>query len=641
MSLGDGEIALNDIMRIMISTDNHLGYGEKDPNRGEDSFIAFEEMLELAVKEDVDFILLGGDLFHDAVPSQYALFKCMNLLRMYTFGDKPIAVELIDGNQHFHGAINESVNYEDPNLNVAIPVYSIHGNHDDSSSFGGLSSLDLLSTTGLINYFGRCTDLSKVEISPILMKKGATRLALYGLSHIHDARLSRLFESRKVHIQAPSDHDSEWFHLMVVHQNRADRGLKNYLPEIALPEFLNLIIWGHEHDCHIEPQFNAQRNFYVSQPGSSVCTSLSEGEALQKHVGILEIYKDKFQMKPIPLKTVRPFVFESVNVANLADELHLDEGDVSNKVRDMAEKRATAMIEKAKELVTDHVKQPKLPNIRLRIDYLDEEQMFNHIRLGQIFNDRVANPADMIHFKKMTKKAKAEKSESSSEKTKVQFQRKECENITNVEDLVELYYNNSDESKSLKVLSSKVLAEVCHQVVERNDNNAAENLINSYQQKALDYLMDNKVAEENVNVELQKFKQGITSDDIFNLLGSSTQSLKQNTTNLENSRASNSDNENSDNDCLPLKNVRATGGKKKETRTAVSKKGGTTGRGRGSADNSRSSGATTRSSRVMPQLEISTKSISSSRQNPLESLIRKDSKRQGKSKIIELSDNSD
>ena len=28
------------------------------------------------------------------------------------------------------------VNYEDPDINVAIPVFSIHGNHDDPSGVG-------------------------------------------------------------------------------------------------------------------------------------------------------------------------------------------------------------------------------------------------------------------------------------------------------------------------------------------------------------------------------------------------------------------------------------------------------------------------------------------------------------------------
>lgn len=29
-----------------------------------------------------------------------------------------------------------AVNYEDPNLNVGIPVFSIHGNHDDPQGTG-------------------------------------------------------------------------------------------------------------------------------------------------------------------------------------------------------------------------------------------------------------------------------------------------------------------------------------------------------------------------------------------------------------------------------------------------------------------------------------------------------------------------
>ena len=32
------------IVRILITTDNHLGYMEKDPVRSEDSFAAFEEV---------------------------------------------------------------------------------------------------------------------------------------------------------------------------------------------------------------------------------------------------------------------------------------------------------------------------------------------------------------------------------------------------------------------------------------------------------------------------------------------------------------------------------------------------------------------------------------------------------------------
>ena len=37
--------AAADVFRIMISSDNHLGYQEKDPVRGEDSVVAFAEVL--------------------------------------------------------------------------------------------------------------------------------------------------------------------------------------------------------------------------------------------------------------------------------------------------------------------------------------------------------------------------------------------------------------------------------------------------------------------------------------------------------------------------------------------------------------------------------------------------------------------
>ena len=43
---------------------------EKDEVRKDDSFMAFEEVLQLAAKHGADFVLLGGDLFHDNKPSR-------------------------------------------------------------------------------------------------------------------------------------------------------------------------------------------------------------------------------------------------------------------------------------------------------------------------------------------------------------------------------------------------------------------------------------------------------------------------------------------------------------------------------------------------------------------------------------------
>jgi double-strand break repair protein MRE11 len=47
------------------------------------------------------------------------------------------------------------VNFDNPNLNIGLPVFTIHGNHDDPSGADNLSAVDLLSTCGLVNYFGK------------------------------------------------------------------------------------------------------------------------------------------------------------------------------------------------------------------------------------------------------------------------------------------------------------------------------------------------------------------------------------------------------------------------------------------------------------------------------------------------------
>lgn len=125
--------------------------------------------------------------------------------------------------------------------------------------------MDLLSSVGLINYFGKQTNLQELTISPILLKKGSNKLAIYGLSHIRDERLERLFKNRKVTMKRPKEDVDDWFNIFVCHQNRVKRPGTKHLSENVIPDFMQLTIWGHEHQSLIDPV--PRNSGYISQPG--------------------------------------------------------------------------------------------------------------------------------------------------------------------------------------------------------------------------------------------------------------------------------------------------------------------------------------------------------------------------------------
>jgi double-strand break repair protein MRE11 len=93
-------------------------------------------------------------------------------------------------------------------------------------------------------------------------------------------------------------------------------GPKSYIPEAFLDDFINLVIWGHEHECLVDPVYNPQQGFHVSQPGSSVATSLSEGESKEKHVALLKICRGKFKLDKVRLASVRPFIMGELVLAD-------------------------------------------------------------------------------------------------------------------------------------------------------------------------------------------------------------------------------------------------------------------------------------------------------------------------------------
>ena len=73
------KVGIQDEQRIGIFTDNHLGFKEKHSLRAHDSFRSFEECLQILKGEKVDFIINGGDIFHDISPSQETVLKTMKM----------------------------------------------------------------------------------------------------------------------------------------------------------------------------------------------------------------------------------------------------------------------------------------------------------------------------------------------------------------------------------------------------------------------------------------------------------------------------------------------------------------------------------------------------------------------------------
>ncbi|KAK0176359.1 hypothetical protein PV328_000504 [Microctonus aethiopoides] len=386
--------------KILLATDCHLGYEDStSKNHRKDSFTTFEEILQLASRNNVDFILLGGDLFHDCKPPQNVILQCIKMIKQYCLGSRPINFQFLTDPESVLSSFPPKVNYEDPDINIAIPIFTIHGNHDNPS-FEYTSTLDILVASGLINYFGKLPDLNKITIVPIILKKGNTHIAIYGISYIGEQRLSRLFDQERVVFLRPKNIEN-CVNILVIHQNRAKHTRNGHIPDDKLPGFFDIVFWGHEHECIVEPELiiNGEDEYHIIQQGSSVATSICEGEAKAKHVGLLTIKGTSWNYKPIKLQTIRPLLYESIYIPEIINQEYCEpspEG-ICEYVDDYIE---NTMFPQVKSYITGHPEQPQEPLIRVKLVYAEDSQKFDTMQLTRKYCDRVANPKDIIAFRK-------------------------------------------------------------------------------------------------------------------------------------------------------------------------------------------------------------------------------------------------
>ncbi|KAF2120606.1 Mre11 DNA-binding presumed domain-containing protein [Lophiotrema nucula] len=507
-----------DTIRILVATDSHVGFNERDAVRKDDSWKTFHEIMCLAKEHDVDMVLHGGDLFHENVPSRKSMYQVMRSLRMNCLGDKPCELEMLsDASENFEGVFTH-VNWEDPDINVAVPVFAIHGNHDDPSGEGHFAALDLLQVSGLVNYYGRMPQSDKIAIKPVLLQKGHTKLALYGMSNIRDERLFRTFREGDVKFFLPGTQKDEWFNLMSVHQNHHAYTETSYLPENFLPEFMDLVVWGHEHECLIEPRYNPEMGFNVIQPGSSIATSLMPGEAVPKQVCILSVTGKEFQSEPIRLKSVRPFVMKEIV---LAEERVIKENELWRKadnrskitshlttiVDDMIEEAQRDWLELQEDRDDGDEVEIPLPLVRLRVEYTAPEggefQCENPQRFSNRFQGKVANTSDVVQFyrkKKQVNRALKNNAELPDDHILAHMGL----DTIKVGELVKEFL----EAQSLTILPQNSFGDAVTQFVDKDDKHAMTTFVEESLANQMKHLMaDEGIQEEAITTVMEQYKE--------------------------------------------------------------------------------------------------------------------------------------
>ena len=447
----------SDTFKILLATDVHLGYREDDPIRGNDSFEAFEEVLMLGTQERVDLILLGGDLFHDNKPSRPTLHRCMSLIRKYCFGKREISLHrnVVTDREP------EPFNYENPNLNISLPIFTIHGNHDDPTGPGNISVLDILSEAGMINYFGKSNRVDKIEVEPLVLQKGSNKLALFGLGAVRNERLYRTFSQNNVQFLETQE---DAFNLFIIHQNRVKHGEKSYIKPEFIPPSMDLVFWGHEHNNQIVPASVSVANkiIYITQPGSTVATSLTEGEAGEKNLGILYVRGKEFEIKPRVLLSVRPLLTEDL----FLDDRVSDYDD--NAISQCISAKMDDLLDKVKELFPDNGKEPLL---RIRVA-LSHPYNQNTVRRDLIakYSSKVANPEEVLLFSKNQKKRSKFKIGDASEDSALAEFEDPCVAEDSIIDLFREIAINED----LLILGSETLSLVLEEFVVKEEPRAID-----------------------------------------------------------------------------------------------------------------------------------------------------------------------
>jgi len=237
-------------IRFIHTSDIHLGKTYRSAGEGaqryQDFFTTFSGIVAAAVSERVDFVLIGGDLFHTGqiLPKTFAR-----------------TVEILQ-----------------PLKDAGIPCLAVEGNHDWIHRRDSVSWMEALSQLGYISLLRPArTPEGEYRFDPFDAEQGAgghieiAGVNVYGLGYIgsqagaHVARICQAIGTKR---------NILLFHVGVWSYSPVEIG--NIRPEEALPlaDCFDYVALGHGHKPYIVS--TPQGRPYAFNPGSPDCVNFGE-----------------------------------------------------------------------------------------------------------------------------------------------------------------------------------------------------------------------------------------------------------------------------------------------------------------------------------------------------------------------------
>lgn len=278
-------------MRIALMSDFHLGFAQAE--RENDAFENAKKAVELAIKENVDLILISGDIFHEEEPNASALLQAIEIfsLAKNAKSEKTKVVKVKNGEKREF-------------LLAGIPIIAIHGTHE----FRGrdyINYLQLFESAGFIVY---------LHAAKAIYEKQGEKIVIHGLGGVPEKKACDVLK-----LWNPKP-ESNAFNILMLHQS-----LKELLPfedemvaslSIAdLPEGFDLIVNGH---LHWQNVFKENNKFLVI-PGSTVITQMKRLEA-KKAKGLYIIDTKTLALNFLELPEQRKFFYYKLEFENASCE---------------------------------------------------------------------------------------------------------------------------------------------------------------------------------------------------------------------------------------------------------------------------------------------------------------------------------